>query len=81
MRTAIFNQDVDYQIGLEKMKVATDPAKWICDNTADPSMELALLYKQIALYWNDEAQIGRIVKTVLENRMRVVAEFIVGEKP
>lgn len=80
VRTEIFNRDVEFQIGLEKMKVATAPEKWIYNHTADPSMELAILYKQIALYWNDEAEIGRIVKTVVENRLRTVAEFVVGDQ-
>lgn len=79
VRTEIFNQDVEYQMSVELALVATDPAKWIYNHTADPSMELAILYKQIALFHDDEAAIGRIVKAVLDNRMRAVAEFAVSE--
>lgn len=80
VRTAIFNQDVEFQTGLEKMKVATDPAAWVNDWSADPTMELAVVYKQIALYYNDPCQIGHIVKNLLDNRMRNVAECIVKEQ-
>lgn len=78
VRTRIFNQDVEWQIGLEKMKVATDASTWVNDWTADPESDLAFLYKQIALNYNDEAAIGRIVKTIFENKLRNVAEHIVG---
>lgn len=81
VRTAEFNQDVEFQIGIEKMKVATNPAAWISDWSADPAMELAMVYKQIALYYNDPCQIGHIVKNLLDNRMRNVAEFVVGQQP
>ena len=80
MRTEIFNRDVEFQIGLEKMKVATNPVAWVRDWSADPAMDLAVIYKQIALFWDDEAEIGKIVKTILGNRMRDVSEFEVKEQ-
>ena len=80
VRTAMFNQDVDFQMGIQKMQIATDPSKWVMEWSADPTIELAVVYKQIALYYNDPCQIGHIVKNLLDNRMRNVAEFIVGEK-
>ena len=79
VRTEMFNQDVEFQMGIEKMLIATDPAKWVYNHTADPSMELAVLYKQVALYYNDPCQIGHIVKNLLDNRMRAVAEYAVRE--
>lgn len=80
VRTEIFNQDVDFQMGIEKMHIATDPSAWVDRHTADPSMELAIIYKQIALYFNEPETIGQIVKNLLDNRMRNVAEFIIGEQ-
>lgn len=80
VRAAMFHQDVDFQIGLEKMKVATSPADWVNDWTADPAMELAILYKQIALFWNEPETIGRIVKQILENRLREASEHIVSNQ-
>lgn len=79
-RTEIFRQDVEFQIGLEKMKVATSPADWVNDWTADPAMELAILYKQIALFWNEPETIGQIVKQILENRLREASEHIVSNQ-
>lgn len=79
-RTKMFQQDVDMQMGPEKMKIAIQPADWANNWTFDPTADLAFLYKQIALNFNDEAEIGRIVKRVFENKLRTVAEFIVGEQ-
>lgn len=76
-RTELFHQDVDFQIGIEKMRVATSPDKWVSDWTADPAAELAVLYKQAALFYNEPEILGQIVKTIFENRLREVAEFIV----
>jgi hypothetical protein len=79
LRTRQFNNEVELQMGIEKMILATDPAAWINDHTADPSMDLAILYKQIALYYNEPEKIGQIVKNLLDNRMRAVAEFSVSQ--
>lgn len=79
VRTEMFYQDVDFQIGIEKMHVATDSAKWVNNWTADPEADLAMIYKQIALNFNDEAEIGRIIKTMFENDLRRVAEYIVRD--
>lgn len=68
------NQEIETWIGIEKMKLACDPTQWVFDNVADPSMELEILLKQIALYYNDPCQIGHICKTIVTNRLRVVAE-------
>lgn len=80
VRTEMFHQDVDFQIGIEKMHVATQPEKWVCDWVADPNQELADLYKQIALNYNDPQLIGQIVKQMFENKLRHVAEYIVGQQ-
>lgn len=80
VRTEIFNQDVEYQMGIEKMHVATTPGKWVNDWTADPAAELAVLYKQAALFYNEPEILSQIVKTIFENRLREVAEFIVGRQ-
>lgn len=77
VRTELFHQDVDFQIGIEKMHVATDPAKWVSNWAADPEAELVTVYQQIALFYNEPEMIGKIVKTLFENRLREVAESIV----
>lgn len=80
VRTAMFHQDVEYQIDLEKMKVATKHLEWTNDWTSDPTTDLAELYKQIALYWDDTAKLGEIIKTMFENKLRNVSEHIVGNQ-
>lgn len=79
VRTQMFDEDVEYQMGIEKMRIATDPAAWVRDHVADPSMDLAVFIKQIALYYNEPEKIGRICKNLLDNRMRAVAEFAVSQ--
>ncbi len=80
VRTEMFHQDVEYQIGLEKMKVAVNAQQWVLDWVADPYSDIAALYKQIALYYNEPEKIGEIVKTMFENDLRRVAESIVSQQ-
>lgn len=80
VRTEMFHQDVDFQMGIEKMNVAMQHWKWTNDWTSDPTTDLAELYKQVALNYSDTAKIGEIVKTIFENKLRNVAEFIVGQQ-
>ncbi len=80
VRTEMFHQDVEWQIGLEKMKVAVDPNQWALDWVADPYSDLSAIYKQIALYYNEPEKIGEIVKQIFENKLRDVAEFIVERR-
>lgn len=80
VRAKMFRDEVEFQIGLEKMKVATSPIQWVNDWTADPTVDLALLYKQAALFYNEPEILGQIVKTIFENRLREVAEYIVGQQ-
>lgn len=79
VRAQMFDQDIEFQMGIEKKILATAPSTWIYNHTADPAMDLAIFYKQIALYWNEPETIGKICKNLLENRMRAVAEFAVSQ--
>lgn len=80
VRTEMFHQDVDFQIGIEKMHIATNPHDWVINWIADPNADLADLYKQVALNYNDPAMIGQVVKQMFENKLRGVAEHIVGQQ-
>ena len=48
----------------------------ISEMVADPSDEAAMFYSAVALNWDNEAEIGRIAKRIVENRYRQRAETI-----
>lgn len=66
-----FEDNVQSRINLFR---ADSQERFIEEWIADPVAELAMLYREIALNWHDEVEIGRRLKTILKNRYRAVAE-------
>lgn len=78
-RTEEYYKDVEAQIGIERLCIATEPDKWVSNWVADPAAELAAIYKQAALFYDDEAMIGCLVRAIFANKIREISEYIVEE--
>ena len=58
----------------ELAKIAKDASQWIVDEVADPTEELAAIYRQAAQYWDSPEQIGYYVKAFLDGKITGVLE-------
>lgn len=59
---------------------AWNQERFVNDNIADPSYDLAILFKIAALNWDDTATIGDVVKRMVENRYRRYAEWVDADR-
>ena len=56
-----FEREVNSEMEDEIAAIAKDSTKWVGDEVADPTEELAAIYRQAAQYWNSPEQIGYYV--------------------
>lgn len=54
--------------------------KWVCDWIADPTRVTAEIMRLVALYGDDEAELGGLIKRYVENHWRDVATFTTDRK-
>ena len=59
--------------------IAKDASQWVVDEVADPTEELAAIYRQAAQYWNSPEQIGYYVKAFLDGKITGVLEASISK--
>lgn len=74
LKAEAFEREVNSEMEDEIAAIAKDSAKWISDEVADPTEELAAIYRQAAQYWNSPDQIGVFVKAFLDGKITSVVE-------
>ena len=74
LKAEAFEREVNSETEDEIAAIAKNAAKWVGDEVADPTEELASIYRQAAQYWDSPEQIGYYVKTFLDGKITGVLE-------
>lgn len=74
-----FESSVDCESALTTIELIKNPEAWVSDHVADPNEELALVYKAIAIFENDQHELATAVRNILKNKIRIVAEYVANK--